>query len=91
MVGSGRHVMGGIATVVNNYYTGSLDKDVDLYYFPTMEDGNKVKKLAVAAKAYATFGGFLKKYNIVHIHMAAQASFDRKAMFIEKAHKAGKK
>ena len=91
MIGPGRDVMGGISTVINNYYSCGLDKDVDLYYLPTMEDGNKVKKLAVAAKAYAAFGGLLKRYDIVHVHMAAQASFDRKAMFVERAKKAGKK
>ena len=83
--------MGGISTVINNYYACGLDKDVDLYYLPTMEDGSKVKKLAVAAKAYAAFGGLLRKYVIVHVHMAAQASFDRKALFVERAHKSGKK
>ena len=90
MIGPGRDVMGGISTVINNYYACGLDKDVDLYYLPTMEDGNKVKKLAVAAKAYAAFGRLLKRYDIVHVHMAAQASFDRKAIFVERAHKAGK-
>lgn len=91
MIGPGCKVMGGISTVVDNYYALGLDKDVDLYYLPTMEDGSKVKKLAVAAKAYATFGGLFKKYDIVHIHMAAHASFDRKALFVERAKKDGKK
>ena len=91
MIGPARNVMGGISTVVNNYYACGLDRDVDLYYFPTMADGSKIKKLIVAARAYAAFGGLLKKYDIVHIHMAAQASFDRKALFLERAKRAGKK
>ncbi len=91
MIGPGRDVMGGIATVINNYYAGGLDDDIDLYYLPTMENGNKVKKILVAAKAYIAFGALLKRYNIVHIHMAAQASFDRKALFVKRANKAGKK
>lgn len=91
MLGPGRDVMGGIAAVVNNYYACGLDKAVELYYLPTVEDGGKGKKLAAAAKAYRAFGGLLKACDIVHIHMAAQASFDRKALFAERAKKARKK
>lgn len=91
MIGPGRDVMGGISTVVNNYYACGLDKDIDLYYLSTMEDGSKAKKLIVAAKAYAAFGRLLKKCDIVHVHMAAQASFDRKALFVERAKRTGKK
>lgn len=91
MMGPGRMVKGGISTVVNNYYGLSLDKQVDLTYLPTMEDGSKVKKLIVAVSAYMRFGRLVRNCDIVHVHMAAQASFSRKAIFIEKAHKAEKK
>lgn len=91
MIGPGRDVMGGISTVVNNYFHCGLDKKIELYYLPTMEDGSKLKKLIVAAKAYAKFGNLLKKYDIIHVHMAAQASFDRKALFVKRAKAAGKK
>ena len=37
------------------------------------------------------FGGCVKKYDIVHVHMAAQASFVRKSLFVQKAKKAGVK
>lgn len=91
MIGPGRDVMGGISTVVNNYYSCGLDKKVQLLYLPTMEDGSKSKKMMVAVKAYIRFTDLVKKCDIVHVHMAAQASFDRKAFFIRKAHKAGKR
>ncbi len=91
MVGPGRKVMGGISTVVNNYYALGLDKEMNLKYLSTMEDGDRLKKLAVAMKSYAAFGGLVKECDIVHIHMAAQASFDRKMLFVKKAQKAGKK
>jgi len=91
MIGPGRQVKGGITTVIDNYYALGLDKQVDLKYLPTMEDGSKIKKLLVAAKAYIAFGRLVKSCDIVHVHMAAQASFSRKAMFIKRAHKAGKK
>lgn len=91
MIGPGKMVKGGISTVVDNYYALGLDQLVDLTYLPTMEDGAKIKKLIVAAGAYMRFGRLVKNSDIVHVHMAAQASFGRKALFIEKAHKAGKK
>jgi len=91
MIGPGRNVMGGISTVVNNYFSLGLDKAVGLNYLATMEDGSKLKKLWVAAKAYLQLGALLKKCDIMHVHMAAQASFDRKALFIKRAKNAGKK
>lgn len=91
MVGPGRNVMGGISTVVNSYFELGLDKRVELRYIASMEDGNKAKKLRVAAKAYAEFQKCVKHYDIVHIHMAAQASFTRKSIFIRLAKRAGKK
>lgn len=91
MIGPGRNVKGGIATVVENYYKCGLDKSIELNYISTMEDASRAKKLAVAAKAYVTFAGLLNHCEIVHVHMAAQASFNRKAMFVEKAYKARKK
>lgn len=91
MIGPGRKVRGGISTVVENYYRCDLDKAIDLTYLATMEDGNKAKKLFAAGRAYLSFGRLVKDCDIVHIHMAAQASFDRKALFVARAKKAGKK
>ena len=91
MIGPGRDVMGGVSAVVNNYYASGLDKMTQLRYLSTMEDGSKPKKLAVAVRAYFVFGRLLKDYDIIHIHMAAYASFDRKALFVKKAYRAGKK
>ncbi len=91
MIGPDRGVMGGIASVVNNYFEMGLNNEVNLYYLPTMVDGNKIKKLLIAIKAYLRFCKLIRFYDIIHIHMAAQASFDRKAFFVSKAYKAGKK
>lgn len=91
MVGPGRDVMGGISAVVNAYYELGLPQRVNLTYIPSMKDGNKIKKLVVACKAYINFCHSLKRADIVHIHMAAQASFSRKAYFIKQAYKNGKK
>lgn len=91
MIGPGRDVMGGISTVVNSYFDLKLNERVDLRYIASMEDGNKIKKLRVATKAYLEFRKCLKDFDIVHVHMAAQASFTRKSVFIRLAKKAGKK
>lgn len=91
MVGPGRDVMGGISTVVNTYYDLGLDKKVNLHYITSMEDGGKLKKLTVACRAYFQFKKCIKQFDIVHIHMAAQASFTRKSLFVRSAKKAGKK
>lgn len=91
MVGPGRDVKGGISTVVNNYYRVGLDQEVELKYIVSMEDGSKFRKLRVAFNAYLKFCHILKHYDIVHIHMAAQASFWRKAFFIRKAFKSGRR
>lgn len=91
MIGPGRDVRGGISTVVNSYFELGIEQDTEIKYIPTMEDGSQIKKLFVAAKAYMEFCRCVKKYDIVHVHMAAQASFVRKSLFIQKAKKAGVK
>lgn len=91
MVGPGKNVRGGISAVVNSYYGYGLDKLVNLKYIASMEDGSYFKKLLVAIKAYIKFGLYIKKYEVVHVHMAAHASFYRKSLFIRRAYKANKK
>lgn len=91
MIGAGRNVKGGVSTVVNQYFAAGLDNKVDLTYIPTMEDGNKIKKLAVAIKSYIKFCSVVNDYDIVHVHMSHRASFYRKSRFILKAKKENKK
>ncbi len=91
MIGAGRDVRGGVSSVVNSYYDAGLDKLCELTYLPTMEDGSKLKKLLVAAEARVRFERLVKKNDILHVHMSADNSFYRKAVFIRKAHKEGKK
>lgn len=91
MVGPGRMVRGGVSAVVNSYYDLGLDQKNSLTYLSSMEDGSKIKKLLIAASSYIRFCLIVHRYDIVHIHMAAQASFTRKAAFVKKAYKAHKK
>lgn len=91
MVGPGRNVRGGITEVVNSYYQLGLDEQVDLKYITSMKDGSIIRKIFIAIKGYFQFYRCLNSCDIVHIHMAAQASFTRKSIFVKLAHKAGKK
>lgn len=91
MIGAGRDVRGGVSSVVNSYYDAGLDKLCELTYLPTMEDGSKLKKLLVAVMARIRFERMIRKNDILHVHMSSDNSFYRKAVFIRKAHKEGKK
>lgn len=91
MIGAGRDVRGGVSSVVNGYYEAGLDKMCELTYLPTMQDGSKVKKLFVAVWARLRFEFLIKEQDILHVHMSADNSFYRKAVFIRKAYKEKKK
>ena len=91
MIGAGRDVRGGVSSVVNSYYDAGLDKLCELTYLPTMEDGSKLKKLLVAARARVRFEKLVKEADILHVHMSSDNSFYRKAVFIRKAYKEKKK
>lgn len=82
MIGPARSVNGGISGVINNYYNAGLDKQIDLTYIGTMEDGSKVHKLLVAAKSLLKFVMVVQKYDIVHVNMASDVSIYRKMPFI---------
>ncbi len=86
MVGPDRSVHGGISGVVNNYYEAGLDHKIDLYYIGTMVEGSRLRKLLKAAEAYVKFLTKLPSYDIVHVNMASDSSYRRKAVFIRTAH-----
>lgn len=91
MIGAGRDVRGGVSSVVNSYYDAGLDEMCDLTYLPTMEDGSKLKKLLVAARARVLFERLIRENDILHVHMSSDNSFYRKAVFIRRAYRAKKK
>ena len=85
MIGADRSVHGGVSAVVNNYYHVGLDKRVALHYIGTMVDGSKARKLLQAIGAYIRFLFHISRSQIVHVHMAADASYYRKSVFIHTA------
>ncbi len=91
MAGPDREVHGGISAVVNELYSAGLDEKVELKYIGTMKEGSKLKKLFVAAFAYARFLKELPWCDVAHVHFSSDASFFRKAYFIRAAHRKGKK
>ena len=91
MIGPARSVNGGISGVVNNYYNAGLDKQIDLTYIGTMEDGSKIHKLLVAARALLKFMTVVSKCDIVHVNMASDVSIYRKMIFIQIASMCKKK
>ena len=91
MLGPARSVNGGISAVVNNYYKVGLDKELELTYIGTMEDGSKWHKLRIAASAMVKFIVNVFKYELIHIHMASDVSLYRKLPFIWLSKAFGKK
>lgn len=91
MLGPARNVKGGMTSVVDNYYNYGLDQKVNLKYIETINDKNKFSKLIKTFIGYFKFKENIKKYDIVHIHMASRRSTFRKAIYIRKAKKLGKK
>ena len=91
MIGPDRGVHGGISAVVNEFYEAGLDKKINLKYIGTMKEGTKLKKLCVAAFAYAKFLCELRWCDIVHVHFSSDASFLRKSLFVKAAYRHGKK
>ena len=85
MIGADRSVHGGVSAVVNNYYKAGLDKKVNLRYIGTMVDGSKFRKLLRAFSSYLRFLVALLQMDILHVNMAADASFYRKKIFIDTA------
>lgn len=91
MIGAGIEVKGGVSSVVKEYYRAGLDKRCELTYIGTACDGSKAKKLLRAMKAYIDFSRVVDDFDIVHVHMASRASYERKKRFVRVALRHGKK
>ena len=91
MIGPDRSVHGGISGLVNGYYDAGIDEKINLKYIGTMKEGSKLKKLMVAGLAYVSFCMCVGKYDVVHVNVASDNSFWRKALFIKCAKRRNKK
>ena len=91
MVGSAREVHGGISAMVNVYFANGLFERWDAEYLATHCDGSKWRKAAKAATSWLAFMGRLLvgSVGLLHVHIASDASFWRKALFIVPARALG--
>lgn len=90
MVGPARDARGGMASVVNGYYEAGLQDLCDLEYVETTSNGGALSKALKAALAMRDFARLLPSCDIVHVHLGAGVSFERKKAFVRKAKAAGK-
>ena len=79
-----KKVKGGMSTVVQGYLRNEFLNNVELIFISTYEEKSKVKKMLLAIKAYIKIIWLLTrdKIDIVHINMAAGASFYRKSIIV---------
>ncbi|HEX7466426.1 MAG TPA: hypothetical protein VF309_07290, partial [Usitatibacter sp.] len=88
MIGTDLDVRGGISAMVKVYVAQGLFARWDLRYIATHRDGSRVQKAFKAARAWLVFAAQLLTFRIalVHVHIASDASFWRKSLFIVPAH-----
>lgn len=84
MIGSAPEVRGGISAVVNVYAAQGLFGRWDLRYIATHCDGSKPRKAVKALGAWLTFMSRLLagRVDLLHVHIASDASFWRKSLFV---------
>jgi len=91
MIGSSRATHGGISSMVNVYFRAGLFERWDAEYLETHCDGSKARKALKAAGAWLAFMARLAAGSValLHVHIASDASFWRKALFIVPARALG--
>lgn len=84
MVGPAPECQGGIASVIAAYQEAGLFKDGEVLLIPSFSGGGKLYKLSVAVRALGHYASLLagRKAAVLHIHVASDASFWRKSLFI---------
>ena len=76
---------GGITSVVNGYPNSQLTENYNVRFIETYCDGNIIRKVSKAMRAYFKFiyTALFWKPDLVHIHTSFGRSFYRKALIIE--------
>lgn len=88
MIGSAPEVRGGISAMVNVYRAQGLFDRWNLRYIATHCDGSKLRKAMKALGAWLAFMAQLlrRRVDLLHVHIASDASFWRKSLFVVPAH-----
>lgn len=91
MIGTALDVRGGISAMVKVYIAQGLFGRWNLRYIETHCDGSKLRKAVKAARAWLAFMAVLLsgRVDLLHVHIASDASFWRKSLFIVPAHARG--
>lgn len=82
MVGPSLDSKGGISAVANQYMNANMLDDIEIRYVATACDGNKVRKLLTWIVGIIQFILKVWHFDIVHVHMASNNSFERKQFII---------
>lgn len=90
MLGPSLASHGGMATVEKQLVERLLGEGIHVEFLSTYEDAGIVRKAYVALKALFQFWRGLQTFDILHVHMASRASYERKAIFIRHALRKGK-
>lgn len=92
MVGTASSTRGGIAAVINAYRSNGLFQRWSVVHIVTHCDGSALRKVAIVTMALVRFTLLLvtRRVALVHLHVASNASFWRKSVFILLALLAGR-
>jgi glycosyltransferase involved in cell wall biosynthesis len=84
MLGTGFQTMGGISAVVNEYRHAGLFERFPVLYLPTHVDGSNRAKMHAVMVAWMRYMLLLLcgRIALIHVHIASDASFWRKCLFI---------
>ena len=83
---------GGMAAVIRGIRESStLNGEFDIDTFASYIDGSLLQRLMYCAYAYLRFLMCYRKYDLFHLHTAERGSAFRKALYLRKIKRAGKK
>ncbi len=84
MIGPDPQAQGGMASVIKVYVESGLFNNGQVRLLASYSDGSKLHKLITATKALYSYASLLMrgKGKVLHVHVASDASFWRKAVFI---------
>lgn len=91
MLGTKPEANGGIASVISAYQQNGLFERRNITYLPTHSTGKRSEKCVLFLKSSVRFTCLLvsRKVALVHVHVACDASFWRKSVFILAAKMSG--
>ena len=91
MIGPSLTSKGGMASAERRFLDAGIRNGYGMCFIASYDDGSRIRKAWIAAVAFARFKFLLSTCHIVHVHMASNASFKRKRIFLRAAKAAGKK